>query len=904
MVSLTGGNYIELMGYSYNPYYYYQPYYEPTSTPYYIEDTSFYNTPIYIEEPVMFEDVHYDFVPLDTPVFLTDEFGKAIDNPNFENIIMSELEDGGKLFEINYATSEDYKIYGAINFFEDKVTSTITIEYFGEKIETIIDIPSGFTTQIGKSGEIIQSFTDEDGFFTELITSAKGNVDLNLKTVNGKELEFKAPAGTKVEVKKDGTFTQGLDTKEVKTKIEGSKDGKSKVKLETTDNQKADFNLEIEANTEIRQDGSIVQKMENENSKTELEASKRADVKAVIGNKNGTSIQLNPPKNAEVKVNSDNSISITNQFVTNEGSVKSQMKVNIDGSSDVEVDIGNERAIKKVTYSTRKDISKTKLEVLFDEVNSNLRDISESKLGRIKSTFSTRKEFSFKRDENLRAINENYNVVLTPEVSARFEENSYFNDNLNLKLSSGKANIKTIFSTRASFDNKNRVLQSSRREFSIKANKSLIQSNGKVSATLSEQGLETTLNANQQNGEVTANIFSFNQNSRSLKTTAKKLTYSVRKEFSDAKVEVIENSNARATKEKLKVTYSTRGSFSFKSSNLRVANEIIITPENEASKFQESINSSGERSIKLIEGNATIISEAKTSKMELNKVYDLAALELKSVELDLSTTQNAKVTLKKGWNLISAPIKENISDKFIFGNYDVVWNYKNQKWVKNPNVIYYGEGMWLKSNVSQDINFTGESYVPDLKHISQKWALVGSGKKIDDVNTLLRDEKIKEIYSYQDGNWSNSKTLKSINLGSGFWIEKVLADEILDIKKGWNLLSIPTSESISDMAILGNYEKILVYRNGEWLENPETISPNEGFWLNSNEELKLAFYGNQYSLKLEDLNSSGWSLVGGVIDENILNSIKTIWSFKNGEWKKIENEINFINSGDGFWIEK
>ncbi len=829
-------------------------------------------------------------IPYTPPPYVESESESVVEEITTDSF----SEDSGVTLEI----SED----GSTNF---NVTS---VSESGEVVETQTELPSGTEISINEAGEIEQSFVSEDGTEIKLTTSQTGKVTLKVTTANGEEVSFEAPAGTKLKIAEDGSSKQDYSTKDSKTELKISATGESELNLKSEDGNKVELKSELAGKTELKESGGFKQSFETGDNKISIEGSKQANSQAVIELPN-LKLTLTPPKNGKVSVKKDGSVSIANDTITSIGTVKSEMRVNPDtGDASVEVNIqSNQRGVvpKKIFYSTRKDISNIKLEVILDERKAKSRafNSSKSKTGKIKAVFSTRKSFNFK--ENISREVSNSSLGVTPLSDAEFEENLYFDNSQELKLKSGSANIKGFFSTRGSFSNKRKTTNTdliNNRDFSMKSN-SAIMSENNIIATLNEGNLKTDLQANS-NGDLNINITNFTNTKRGLKTTAKKLFYSVRKDFSNVKVEIIENSNQRGFKSpKIKTLFSTRESFNFKSSNLRTVDEIEIIPVDENTTFTENILEDGSRYIELISGTASINSET----MILNKSYELPALELIEVVEDLIINQEVKLELQKEWNLISTPISEDISDKFIFQDYDLIWNFKDNNWVKNPSILYYEDGYWIKTDSENNITFKGSSYTPNLKRVVSTWALVGTGTEINDINNLISEEKIKEIYQFKDNKWLKSNDINSLNIGDGFWIKKIPADFIFNIKEGWNLLSLPTKEIISNMSIFGDYEEILIYDNKEWIKNPNQIKPMQGFWINSNENISLAFYGEGYNIDINSL-SIGWSLVGGNINfENLkFSEIKSILLFKNDKWTTVDSfkNIDLIKKADGFWILK
>ena len=167
------------------------------------------------------------------------------------------------------------------------------------------------------------------------------------------------------------------------------------------------------------------------------------------------------------------------------------------------------------------------------------------------------------------------------------------------------------------------------------------------------------------------------------------------------------------------------------------------------------------------------------------------------------------------------------------------------------------------------------------------------------------------------------------------------------LNKGWNLVSLPVSVTISQDDIgykFKDAKTIWSYKKGEWyafssnsniIEKIKKANINvlsaipkaTGFWINNSSMEEINFNGNSYDVlsKLVSIaDSKGWKLLGSGKDTNVSEVIKTdsnidtIWKYVNGKWYLFSNDENIksiasyagvktfdiIKSGEGFWVYK
>ncbi len=159
------------------------------------------------------------------------------------------------------------------------------------------------------------------------------------------------------------------------------------------------------------------------------------------------------------------------------------------------------------------------------------------------------------------------------------------------------------------------------------------------------------------------------------------------------------------------------------------------------------------------------------------------------------------------------------------------------------------------------------------------------GKK----NVILTDGSAKIIV---DGIEDDMKLNEEYILNSA-------KNKILNIKKSWNLIAIPVQTDVN-LSEFKNFETIWSFKDN-WFKNPEIISSGVGFWINSNIENNISFWGVDYKPNFNDLNSS-WQLFG--TGQNLTNlksnwDFKKVWTYDNNKWT--ENP-EVIKEGIGFWV--
>jgi len=158
----------------------------------------------------------------------------------------------------------------------------------------------------------------------------------------------------------------------------------------------------------------------------------------------------------------------------------------------------------------------------------------------------------------------------------------------------------------------------------------------------------------------------------------------------------------------------------------------------------------------------------------------------------------------------------------------------------------------------------------------------------------------------------------------------------LDIKAGWNLIALPSSDAISSEKLLDEYPNssiIWKFQNNNWyastknsattlqlkalnIEPIDFISATDGFWLYATAPFTLSSDGNIKKIDLSKI-STGWNLAGTSTPttpsaiKGILPHTSIIWKYKDNGWQTDYSgvlptnvtKLDTIDSGDGFWMK-
>ncbi|NWF66948.1 MAG: hypothetical protein HXX81_05720 [Campylobacterales bacterium] len=149
----------------------------------------------------------------------------------------------------------------------------------------------------------------------------------------------------------------------------------------------------------------------------------------------------------------------------------------------------------------------------------------------------------------------------------------------------------------------------------------------------------------------------------------------------------------------------------------------------------------------------------------------------------------------------------------------------------------------------------------------------------------------------------------------------VQEDISLQLKNGWNLVSIPYNTPVIDInnSSLKAFD-IWSYDNGSWSKyqygstknNLTSLIPTKGYWIKSNGDYDIYLpNGEEYNPFDTVVMQSGWNLLGSGIeiqfDDINKNLYQSIWVYRDNEWYSNvleEKTIGKIKKGEGFWLKK
>jgi|GEM_PF-2573329 len=197
-------------------------------------------------------------------------------------------------------------------------------------------------------------------------------------------------------------------------------------------------------------------------------------------------------------------------------------------------------------------------------------------------------------------------------------------------------------------------------------------------------------------------------------------------------------------------------------SHLRAVEDIVVNPNSSGATCEELQYLSGDRYIKLLDGEANLTISGETFPMELNLEYKL------NENREFSEPKSKNLKIKKGWNLISLPVDINLTavdSIFSEFDYEKIYLYEDENWIENPDNLDAKSGFWIKSNSEQNISFEGMDYNPNLDIDFDKWVLLGTGSDINLEDKISFDS----IWTFSEV-WS--KNPEDIRAGSGFWIKR------------------------------------------------------------------------------------------------------------------------------------
>jgi hypothetical protein len=171
---------------------------------------------------------------------------------------------------------------------------------------------------------------------------------------------------------------------------------------------------------------------------------------------------------------------------------------------------------------------------------------------------------------------------------------------------------------------------------------------------------------------------------------------------------------------------------------------------------------------------------------------------------------------------------------------------------------------------------------------------------------------------------SISRTI-AVNPPAG-WTDIEDVNYTLNLKKGWNLISLPvTPENTTLAAVMspveGKYIDVAAwdggweyrsYAYGDWFGTLDSIEPKKGYWVNMKENANLIVHGqaiNAFNITLH----GGWNLIGwpstqampvenltvGYVDLATWDGGWIYRSYAYGDWF---GTLSSIEPGKGYWL--
>ena len=209
-----------------------------------------------------------------------------------------------------------------------------------------------------------------------------------------------------------------------------------------------------------------------------------------------------------------------------------------------------------------------------------------------------------------------------------------------------------------------------------------------------------------------------------------------------------------------------------------------------APDFEKPINEDNSYEVTII---ASDVNEGSSKKIIIIKVTDIKE---DSQEVDEAETETTEfLSLKKGWNLISA----NIPLDSITSNIQIVWQYdgNTSKWsayssienlketlkkeeINSIDLITVDQGTWVLANKAHELEITIiEKAISDNK-FNKGWNLKGTENNLTVTNLECVDSLLNSAWKYTEGTWKlytpivgnyNIESFDTINKNEGFWID-------------------------------------------------------------------------------------------------------------------------------------
>ncbi len=350
-------------------------------------------------------------------------------------------------------------------------------------------------------------------------------------------------------------------------------------------------------------------------------------------------------------------------------------------------------------------------------------------------------------------------------------ENSEINAEVNVNANS-EGNIKIIVQKIVQVDLKTPTGSQIRQD-----NSGRVVSSSEVSANIGESNVKDI--KVEMSAEITGNLIT------TAKITNNKqiLTYKLElpKKIDSGEMRLIKNSKSTSSNniyDGIKSIFQTSNNFKIIDKSKRAVIEgenIEIVGSSNWQKFEENQYFDGKRTIILRLGSANVIKDGIQEELIKDVEYELPPSINSDTQTFLSAiytenTNSKYLHLFKGWSLISSPINSELNISNTFKTKDIAYKFKNNSWIKNPEILKPNEGMWINYDFNIYVHFDknnniNNSYEFNSTNLNRGWNLVGSGADIS-----LNSNDYANIWAYDNitKEWVNNPY--QILRGYGFWI--------------------------------------------------------------------------------------------------------------------------------------
>jgi hypothetical protein len=135
------------------------------------------------------------------------------------------------------------------------------------------------------------------------------------------------------------------------------------------------------------------------------------------------------------------------------------------------------------------------------------------------------------------------------------------------------------------------------------------------------------------------------------------------------------------------------------------------------------------------------------------------------VQKDVSSIYgHFQIYLKKGWNLISLPVK--IDRQSILPFKSAVFSFKNNSYAL-PDQLEPGKGYWVKITEPISLELSGIHFTEYSIEISKSWQLLGAIHE-KSVPVVSPEDTVLTIYGFRNGTYQPVNAFES---GSGYWVK-------------------------------------------------------------------------------------------------------------------------------------